>query len=319
MPNDDLSFLNDNEPEEIALDETSDFNMVPTTTEADDSPVEVAQTVIPYDDRTISLGKDNFAALMSVFQMLKHSAPNLFIKNGKVTQLNDKRSLIFDVDLTPILADANILISSLPSKYDALIIYKKQNVEVFLDIDPRGYVFRDSRSKLHFARLVESVLGNSPYVTEQQVIERADINPDRRIFSYVWKKADLDRIIHWIKLLGTNVINFEFNGDSIDCVLQSLDNASTTKATVLTLEDEVDDNSLTNKTMCFLAQSLINFIQGGVVEVQSEMFMRRDTTRTAATIKFSALIPIAGTNQNVSVVTYAGGYVEEVRNEVHIG
>lgn len=311
MPDtDDLNFLIDeqNTPQhaDVHLDETTDFDIqLPPPPVA---PVVVAASqVIPSQTISVDLNKDKFAAFMSVLQMMKYSCQDLYIRNGKISQINSKKSMFFQIDLTPILGDASLDIGGIATKFEILSMFRKQGVDVFLDISPTGYTFRDAQSKIHNKRSIQSFLEPTG-LTEQQISDRLQLDTNRRIFSYVWQKRMLDRIMSYAKSLATPVLRIECLGDTILCKTQSLDNASTTQIDLLTLEDEVDDATLNDLVVPFPSMCFINFIQGGIVEISSELYHRRDDSRPSAALKLSGSLPVAGVDRPIEVTICSAGY-----------
>ena len=311
MPDtDDLNFLIEEQHrpanEDVYLDETSDFVIEPPQQDI------LAPTQnIPVQTQAVSvdLNKDKFSAFMSVLQMMKYSCQDLYIRNGKISQINSKKSMFFEIDLTPILGDANLVIGGITSKFDILSMFKKQGVDVFLDISSTGYTFRDAQSKIHNKRPIESFLEQTS-MTTQQIQDRIQIDTNRRIFSYVWQKRMLDRIMGFAKSLATPVIRVECLGDTIVCKTQSLDNASTTQIDLLTLEDEVDDSSLVDVVTPFPSMCFINFIQGGIVEISSELYHRVYAAgeRPSSALRLSGSLPVAGVDRPISVVISSSGW-----------
>lgn len=308
---DDLNFLisEDRPNNDVHLDEAMDFDI------AENIVPDPAQETPPItQSASIALPKDKFAAFMSILKMLKYSCQDLYIVNGKIRQVNSKKSMFFDIDLTSILGNANLIINGIAGKFDTIDILKRQGVDVMLDISDTGYDFSDAISRVHHKKPMEAYL-EQVRVTEQQIQERAAVDYNRRIFKYTWQKRVLDRIINYAKTLATPVLRIECNGSEICCKAMSLDNASTTQVTVLVLQDEVDDTSINGLVVPFPCMCFVNFIQGGIVEIESELYHRIDDTRPSATLKLTGSLPIGGTDLSIPITIYACGGFSPI-NEV---
>ena len=143
------------------------------------------------------------------------------------------------------------------------------------------------------------------HCTEQEIQDKLSIDPNRRIFSYVWQKIILDRIISAAKSLGAATMNIGFFGDNLKFTLGSLDNKSSTQMDIMTLEDELDDTTITGVDAPFPSMCFINFIQGGLVEINSQMYYRNAPTCPSVVLKLYAPMPIAGTDLIIPVTVSA--------------
>ena len=245
--------------------------------------VQVAQTTIPTQTLTVNLPKDKFTVYMNVLQMLKESCSNMFVKDGMIRQLNDNGSAFIEMDTTVLLTNANMILNNLVGKYDALGIYKKQGVDMNLDITPNYYAFRDSKTKYSFPRPIENVIDRR-YIELDRMDGTLKVNKGKRILSCKMTKNTLDMIPHWSKQLSATVLNFEFNGDSAKCLIKSAENSSTHNAIIATFDDELDDTNLNSVGFSFPTSAFLTFLQGGLVEINAEIYHRDDAKSSCVLI-----------------------------------
>ncbi len=317
MQNDDLNmFLEDGKKsknDDLQLDESSDFVIEEEREEAEKIKTTVnsknSSSVV-----TIDLNKDKFAAFMSILQMMKYSCQDVFIRGGKISQINSKRSMFFHIDLTPIFGNADLVIGGIASKFEILSMFRKQGVDVCLDILDTVYVFRDALSKIYNKKPIEAFLENTA-MSEDTVREKLKVKYDKRIFQYSWQKRVLDRIMIYAKSLATPVIRVEFMGSTILCKAQSLDSAATTQVDVVTLEDEVDDSTIKDLVAPFPAMSFINFIQAGIVEIESALYHRDDPNSPSCVLELKGELPVAGLDEPINICVRTAAFFSPLNQD----
>jgi hypothetical protein len=308
MPdNENLDELVGLEDSENLFDESMfDPDAAETSTYEAEELVPVQTVINSNDTRTITLDKERFSTFLTILKIVKGngSCTDLTIKEGKICQLNDKKSMVFIADLTPILGNASMLISGLESKLELLEPFKKQCVNVFLDICPDGYVFRDSLTKIKLSMPVqEYIQQNNEWMSDTSMDTRIALDSSRRVFSYKFDKIILSRLLTYAKVLASPVLRILFNGDKACFQIQALDSTKSTEILLTELDDELDDTSINNLIAPFNIQAFLNFLCGEVEEIQSEVFHRRSEDVPSVVIRLNASVPIKGEDGGEIAVT----------------
>jgi len=268
-PDLDFNFSLDDSPEEEPADEEETFQRATSTT-------------ITTNVTTVDLEKEKFNAFLSILKLLKSSCKDLTIKEGKISQLNDKKSLIFVIDLTSILGNESFMISGIEKRLEILEPFGNQNVDVFLDLAPDGYTFRDSISQIHMVAPIQQYIhDNNEFLEPEQVDSKLSPDISRRIFTMTFGKILLQRLFQYAKSLAANVVRIQFNGDTAKFQVQALDSARSTIIDLATLEDELDDTSIDGLITPFANQAFLNFLNAGIEEVDLEMYHRLGDSNSA--------------------------------------
>jgi len=128
--------------------------------ENEGSEVEDNAKPVSEEDKIIDLRKNKFSIFMDLLRILKDTCTDLALEKGKIQQLSDKRQCIFSIDTKSIMGNTNLLMSSVATKHDLLEIFRKQHVDMYLEINDSNYIFRDSISKLEFIKPMEEYMEN---------------------------------------------------------------------------------------------------------------------------------------------------------------
>ena len=67
---------------------------------------------------TIHLNSDKFSTFLTVLGIMSISCENMIIKQGKVCQSVDGKHSIFDIDMSLLLGDVDLIINKIASKKD---------------------------------------------------------------------------------------------------------------------------------------------------------------------------------------------------------
>lgn len=249
---------------------------------------------------TVNLSKEKFKTLCTILQMLKDECQDIHVKNGKLCQLTDKKNAIIQMDVSAIMNDKDIMLSGIRQKYEILDPFVKQNVHVNLDTDETGYVFRDSISKIFFRMPVEQFISNK-YLTEEEFMNKIDVDENNRIFKYKIEKYHIGRLTSYQKALGANLLRIEFsNGKALFKILPS-DQSTSTVIDFLSLEDELDDSSVNGVTP-YSIQPLLIFPTGGIEEINIEMYHRKQENTTV--MKMFSNLHIEGSDETIPITVW---------------
>jgi len=266
------------------------------------------EDLVKKDNNVIMFDKSIFGLFMDVLQMLKFSCSDLYINEGYVSQFNSKMSMMYLIDLTPILGNTTLILNNLIFKHELLSMFKKQNSDVKLEIFDDSYIFSDLFSKIHFKKALEKYL-QSIKLDKEKVKE--DFNKSDIIHTIEWNKTILDRLLVYSKTLSSNSLKFVFMNDNIICKVQALDSESTTQIDLMTIEDCLDNSSLNGVSVSFPNGCFLDFMQAGIFNFKTSIFFRKIKGKDSIAIESSGSLPIPGLNKNIDVFIYGSSYLKK--------
>lgn len=257
----------------------------------------------PDEDIIFDLGKDKFSALLSIFKIMKPTCQDMIIKSGKIIQMTTKKHFIFSIDLSPIVGEIDLIIPSIAQRLQILELFKKQNVDMFLDVHSKGYRFRDSRSGLNYRKALESFSEKS--LTMDEALAKLLPDTDKEIFSLTWDKMLLERMSVMSQTLGIPVLNIEFKGDTADILFRPIETMSAETFDITKISDELDDTSLVDMSVPFPIEPWTSMLEGGVEEIESVLYHRKTTTPSAC-LMLKGELPIGGTDLTIKIEILTG-------------
>jgi len=175
----------------------------------------------------IELPSEKFSKFTSMLSIVSKMCTDLTIKDGIVCQSSDRRSSILNIDISGIIGESTVLISGVSSKVDLLEPFRKQSVDMSLEITNNHYSFKDNLSKLEFTKPIEEYLNNK-FISSDELRSKLMINEDENIFEYQISKFLIERLTALQRGLAASTIRFEFTGNKVDIVVSASDNPSST-------------------------------------------------------------------------------------------
>jgi len=176
---------------------------------------------------SIDLPNEEFSKFVSIIGIVSKMCTDLTINDGIICQSSDRRSSILSIDVNSILGESTVLISGVASKVDLLEPFRKQGVDMRLDISKRFYSFKDDLSKLEFTKPIEEYLNNK-FIPANELKSKLMVDEDGYIFDYQISKFLIERLVALQKGLSASTIRFEFMEDKVDIIVSASDNPSTT-------------------------------------------------------------------------------------------
>jgi len=190
---------------------------------------------------SIELPNEDFSKFVSIMGLVSKMCTDLTIKDGIICQSSDRRSSILNIDINTIVGESTVLISGVASKVDLLEPFRKQGVDMQLDIANNFYSFKDDLSKLEFTKPIEEYLNNK-YIAADELKTKLMIDGDGGIFEYQISKFLLERLTALQRGLSASTIRFEFSGNKVDVIVSASDNPSTTTVgKLITIENLYKD------------------------------------------------------------------------------
>lgn len=218
---------------------------------------------------SIELPNEEFSKFTSILGIVSKMCTDLTIKDGIICQSSDRRSSILSIDINTIIGESTVLISGVSSKVDLLEPFRKQGVDMQLDITNSYYSFKDSLSKLEFTKPIEEYLNNK-FISSNELQSKLMVDDNGYIFEYQISKFLIERLVALQRGLSASTIRFEFAGNKVDIVVSASDNPSTTTiGKLVTIEDINKDV----KGICVFP--IQPFLLGGD-QVNVEGIFRRD-------------------------------------------
>lgn len=173
----------------------------------------------------IELNEDKFSTFIKIAKMIgMASCSDFIVKDSRLRQLNDRRSLIFDIPLNTLLGDSkDIAISTIVNKIDLLDPWMKQQVNMKLvtenTVSPSGqqltkYIFKDEYGGIEFIKPLDGYLNNET-ISETQLKTMLDLS-EEVIASFSINKMYLERLYALQKGLSASLLTIDFkNGEAI--------------------------------------------------------------------------------------------------------
>lgn len=186
---------------------------------------------------TINLGKEKFAKFLSVFNVIRQSCMDLVIKEGKICQLSDRRSAIYQMDITPLIGEATLLLGSIAIKADLLDPFKKQESSMELIVDERSYNFKDDKSEIIFQIPSERFLTNT-FIPQEQLDQKLHVDDSGCIFRTTLDKYLIDRLAALSKGLSATTIKMKFEEGKAIFIMISGDKNEVTEAKLIKVDLE---------------------------------------------------------------------------------
>lgn len=190
-------------------------------------------------DITIELEAEKFGIFMDTLSILGKSCDDVVIKEGKICQKSNHRTIIFEIDLTSVLGNIDLPMSGINIKEKMLQPFRKQQVDINIDIgegDNSEYRFYDVNTSLNIRKPLISYLTNQ-YMDGDAFRSAQNINLEDKILTYEFEKYLIDRLNAIAEGLAASLIRINFRGGEATFIIKSSDQNSTTKATLCKVAD----------------------------------------------------------------------------------
>jgi hypothetical protein len=161
----------------------------------------------------ITLNAEGYADFMRCLTNFKDVCNDVDIKNGFIRQRSNNLACSFEINLTPVIMDANLPIINLKKKLDLLKIFMGQSVtiEIHDDLGNDSYfIVSDELSSLKFVFPTIEFIENK-YMGEAELYQVYNLAEDNLILHDELSKIVTDRI---------RIISENFNADSIQVRFQ---------------------------------------------------------------------------------------------------
>lgn len=190
--------------------------------------------------QTIRFSSDEFRSLMGVFNFLKDTCDDITIKDGYIHQYNNKKTIVFDIDLNQFFKGSTIYISDLTKHFNLLNMFAVSNNEVILKIDDKKYTWIDKKSKVEVLIPEDDQLRPS-YSNPDSSIMKNIKSTEKKIFNTIMDRTILDRITQSSKTLEAENVTLSVVEDTAKFIIIPSE-AISTKMEVHAVEELIDES-----------------------------------------------------------------------------
>jgi hypothetical protein len=159
----------------------------------------------------IVLDTTKFSDFLRVLSLLKDICNDCEIRGGFLRTRSNDKSTIFEMDLTPLISNSDIIISNLKQKLDLLKCFANQDVTI--KTDDQDVYFSDQFSTIKFTSPRLDFIDNK-YMPEEEFTRIFTLRDEDLLLDYEIQNEISERM----KIIqqGFNVVSFQvkFEGDS---------------------------------------------------------------------------------------------------------
>ena len=286
-------------------DTTPPWDEPETTTSVVESQPErpVRAANVPNFIGELQLGKEKYSTLIDVLNFVQNLCDDFVVSNGFTRAVANDRSTILNVDFTGIFSpDTELILSQVSKKYALLDLFKKQQVEMYLDIQTNKYQFRDSMSKFVFEKPAIDYL-NTPALSESDLATRIGADTNRRILSCTLNKMILDRITSGSKSLQCELLLVDFSDGKCTFKMSPADQNASMYIDLLSFQDELDETDLSGVAP-FAIKSVQAMLYTGVDEIKVDLY-HSVRGEDILSMRFSCALQISGTDIKIPIEAWA--------------
>jgi len=195
---------------------------------------------------SIHLESEKVSCLLNTFSRLAKVCHDVEIINGEICQHTNSKTAIFNIDLSNIIGNISIDMISLQGKVDLLDPFKKQKVDMDLEITETKHTFKDDYSQIVFINPVKEYLNNR-FISETDRDNRYIVfDPNQPIFEVEIQRFLINRMDALGRGLDSTFLQLEFTGDKCDLIVCPVGDASaSTIGKILTIDLDIETTGTT--------------------------------------------------------------------------
>lgn len=130
--------------------------------------------------RQLNLDSTKFEMFLRCLSLMKDICNDVDIRGGKIRQRSNDHSVIFEMDLTPLISDMNIPITKLKEKLDLFKCFVGNDVDV---TDDDVYSLADQISVISFKRPLLTLIDNQ-FISDDEFANLFTLEENDVILSY---------------------------------------------------------------------------------------------------------------------------------------
>jgi len=176
----------------------------------------------------IDLDRDKFSNLLDIFELICKLCSDVSIINGRIRQPSDRKTSIFDINLTDLFNIDNIptiYLTGIASKIGIFNPFKNQKRDVKIAIEDTRYVFSDDFTNIILTKPLERYMSN-PYINEEDFKLKLDLSDDGIIFEKVLDKMLIDRLSAYHRFVSASSIRIECRNNMAQFCVSAQDTSS---------------------------------------------------------------------------------------------
>lgn len=170
----------------------------------------------------ITLDSSQYEDLFNCLSNFKEICNDIDIREAVLRQRSNDHTCIVEVDLTPLLGDSSIALTSLKEKIELLKTFIDQ--EVTITIDDEFVMFSDQYTAIKFRKPTLELLDNT-FMTEQELDTIYNVTEEDLVLDYEIPTLITNRIKNITRGFNTTTIQVNFGGEeaALNYVTQSQD------------------------------------------------------------------------------------------------
>jgi len=167
-------------------------------------------------EASISINRDQINKLLGTLKLLEASCTDCEIVGGRIRQKTNDRHSIFDIDLTSVLGDSDIVFSMIKQKIGSLKAFELddnvtlEDENIVIETTENEHIFTDAMSKIRFRKPVRKFLDNT-FITEEKFNQSVNYSEDNLIFSTTVSTYISKRIKNLALALNNETIQCDLN------------------------------------------------------------------------------------------------------------
>lgn len=185
----------------------------------------------------IPISSENYKVFVNILNIFFKNCDDVSIINGKIFQMNNNKSILYDIDLSPIVGKNTIIFNDFKEKYQLLNMFQIQNSNIEINIDERTYTIGDSDSYIEVQKPEIKYLTCKPLKEDNESSQAfLAIDKNSKILNYTFKPLMIDKLNVSSIILETDNITLKLDNDFAEFFVL-MKTLQTTKTKLLTLEN----------------------------------------------------------------------------------
>ncbi len=158
----------------------------------------------------MNLDSTKFESFLRCLSLMKDICNDVDIREGKIRQRSNDHSVIFEMDLTPIISDMNIPIIKLKEKLELFKCFIGSDVDI---VDDETYSISDQISSISFKRPMLTLIDNQ-FITDEEFSNLFTLDESDVILNYNIPSVISDRMRIITQGFNVNNVVVVFTGDT---------------------------------------------------------------------------------------------------------
>ena len=168
--------------------------------------------------RQLNLDSTKFETFLRCLSLMKDICNDVDIREGKIRQRSNDHSVIFEMDLTPLISDMNIPITKLKEKLELFKCFVGNDVDI---TDDDKYSLADQISLISFKRPLLTLIDNQ-FIAEDEFSNLFTLNEDDIILSYNIPTMVSDRMRTVTQGFNVNNVVVVFEGETASITAKTI-------------------------------------------------------------------------------------------------